>query len=300
VKLELKRIDDTTYTALLYYRDHSYRVHKYHYDGSSYDGANWVRENANAPKKDDAQEMPYGFEPIQVRKLSDSVLYVQIGTFQLENTRPIDSVFKAYETDLKSTPYLILDLRHNGGGADQAYQPIIPYLYTGPIIGIGNEVLATTDNIRRWLKYLDNPYLAEDAKMSIKEMTEDMGKNLGKFVQHAEDDTTTLNKIESYPRKVAVLVNHNCGSTTEQFLLDARQSSKVTIMGEHTYGELDFSNLVGTDLPCYELTMYYPTSRSRRIDIGQGIDEVGIQPQVVLLANKDWVKEARKYLEGKK
>lgn len=297
VKLELKYKNDSSYTAILYYRDHYYQVHKYHYDGNSYDGENWTRENTKRKEEAPASNMTLGYEPAQVRKLSDSMLYIQIGSFQRENTKLIDSMFKAYERELKSTPYLVLDLRHNGGGSDQSYQPIIPYLYTGPFISIGNEVLATEDNIRRWRKYLDNQYVSEETKKSIVTMTADMQQHLGHYVQHATDDTTTLEKIEPYPRKVAVLVNHNCGSTTEQFLLDMRQSKKVTIMGEHTYGELDFSNLVGTDLPCYELTMYYPTSRSRRIEMGLGIDEVGIQPQIVLPANKDWITEARKYLE---
>ena len=300
VKLELKKENDSVYRALLYYRDHSYGMQRYTYSGARLNGREWTK--INAPQANETGTAHNGFEYHRVftKKLSDSTFYIQIGTFNTANADAIDSLFKANEKVLKSTPNLILDLRYNGGGADFAFGPIIPYLYTGPMKGIGNDMWATSDNANNLLKYLDDPNLPEDTKTRIKALAERVKQNTGKFIMSAEDDTTTLDKTAPYPKKVAILINQNCASTTEEFLLYARQSSKVILMGEHTYGELDYSNLLNATSPCKEIGLYYSSTKSRRIDRGQGIDNTGVKPNVVLGSDKDWIKEAQLYLEKQK
>ncbi len=101
-------------------------------------------------------------------------------------------------------------------------------------------------------------------------------------------------KTEPYPKKVVVLIDGNCASTTEEFLLAARQSAKVTLMGQHTYGELDYSNLLTAISPCKDIEFHYSSTKSRRINAGKGIDGIGIKPGIVLSYDKDWLEEARK------
>jgi hypothetical protein len=69
-------------------------------------------------------------------------------------------------------------------------------------------------------------------------------------------------------------------------------------MGENTIGNLDYSNVVEVPFSCYPYKLLYPTTRSRGVNIGQGIDNVGIKPDVYLKADVDWVKESEKILEG--
>src|SRR6185312_82979 len=121
-------------------------------------------------------------------------------TFSLSNLRAIDSTFKASESVLKSTPNLIIDVRRNGGGGDAACQPILPYLYSGPVVCIGNEMYATANNVERLQQYLNNPDMPEENKKGIREVAEDMKQHLGRFVMHAQDDTLVPDKIEPYPR----------------------------------------------------------------------------------------------------
>lgn len=296
VKLELKKKNDSLYDAILYMRDHSYRLQLYYFNGASFDGGNWNKVGKEQPKSE-AMDGEYDFKRIQARKLSDSTLYIQIGTFSLRNMRAIDSVFKAYEKELKSMPNLVLDLRRNGGGSDESFDPIMPYIYTNPIIGIGNDILATNDNVERYLNYAKDPNMPEDRKKAIIAFGEEMKKGLGKFVNHAADDTTTYAKIEPYPKRVAILADGNCASTTEEFLLAARQSKKVTLMGQHTYGELDYSNKLTANSPCKDLEFQYSSTVSRRIKMGKGIDGVGIKPDIALPYTVSWIKEAQKYLE---
>ena len=299
VKIELKKENDSICKAILYYRDHSWHMQNYWYNGTVMNGGEWTKTNSGKESK--AAKPGFEFNEVASKKLSDSTLYIQIGTFSTSNAAAIDSIFKANTAALKSTPNLIIDLRNNGGGADFAYEPILPYIYTNPVIGIGNDVWATPDNANRFLKYLEDPNFPEDAKKEVKELSEKIKQNTGTFIMHAEDDTMILDKIETYPKKVVILINGNCASTTEEFLLAARQSKKVTLMGEHTWGELDYSNLLEAPSPCKEIGLYYSSTKTRRINVGQAIDNVGIKPNITLSNDKDWIKEAQQYLEsGKK
>jgi C-terminal processing protease CtpA/Prc len=124
-----------------------------------------------------------------------------------------------------------------------------------------------------------------------------MEANTGKFITSNPDDTTVLAYVEPNPRKVVVLMDHGCASSAEQFLLMARQSSKVTLMGQASAGVLDYANVrTSATPPCKDIALYYATSRSRRIDKGWGIDNIGIQPKVQLTKDSDWIQEALKFL----
>ncbi len=71
-------------------------------------------------------------------------------------------------------------------------------------------------------------------------------------------------------------------------------------MGEHSLGELDYSNLRPVNFPCsLPSTFYYPTTLSRRVAMGQGIDGIGIPPNVKLKPDEDWIKAAEEYLMKK-
>jgi C-terminal processing protease CtpA/Prc len=100
------------------------------------------------------------------------------------------------------------------------------------------------------------------------------------------------------PKKVLILINRGCASTTEQFLLYARQSSKVILAGEPTQGVLDYSNMRDAPFSCMSYVLRYATTRSRRLDVGEGIDNIGIKPQIKLERNGDWIKQARKIIEA--
>jgi C-terminal processing protease CtpA/Prc len=81
---------------------------------------------------------------------------------------------------------------------------------------------------------------------------------------------------------------------------EARQSQKVTLIGVNTAGVSDYGNLHSIAFPCGNFTMSYPTTRSSAVDVGKGIDTVGIPPDIRLdTAQKDWVEFARLHLHKK-
>jgi C-terminal processing protease CtpA/Prc len=206
-------------------------------------------------------------------------------------------LFKANQSNLSKIPYLILDLRNNGGGADFSYKPITPYLYTNTLRHIGADVLSTDDNMAGWAAVATTEGIPPDQKAFISDVVKKMEQHKGELVSFSDDRNITLDSISSSPQKVVVLMNKNCGSTTEEFLLSARQSSKVTLMGEHTAGVLDYSNMRGADFSCMPYMLYWATSRSRRIDQGMAIDNIGIKPDKILKSGQNWIEEAKLYLE---
>jgi Peptidase family S41 len=231
------------------------------------------------------------------RQLSVQTFYIGIGSFDESNAAAIDSLFRANSVLLRAIPNLVLDLRGNGGGSDFAYQPLTPLIYTDPVHGTGVDVLATSDNVRTWSALLDDKYITGWTRYSIQNTITAMKGHLGQLIAVSPDRVATLREVRPFPQRVAVLIDGDCASTTEQFLLEAVQSSKVTLMGRHTAGILDYSNVREQPFDCLPFTLHYATTRSRRIDQGKGIDNTGIQPAVVLGDDVDWVEAAKKYLE---
>lgn len=292
VKLELKEIAKNEFAAGVYMKNHDIRFQDFIFDGNSFNSGAWIKEGV-AP----GYKQTFYTIPVQSKKISDKTFYIGIGTFEEWNAAAIDSTFKANEAVLKSVPNLILDLRGNGGGADFSYGPISPYLYTNPVYTIGVDVLASEDNIKGWMPLLDNDDIPQTSKDEIKKMILKMQEHIGQYVSIVSDDTIRIEKTELYPKHIVILTDRLCRSTTEQFLLEAVQSKKVTLMGEHTEGVLDYSNMRDIPFPCSSLRLFYATTRSRRINAGKGIDNMGIKPNIRLAAGKDWILEARKFLE---
>ncbi len=292
VKFELKEIDENSFSAIVYYLYHQPYIETFTFDGFSFNNGGWTKAGKELPVRSNDR-----IPNVSSEILPDDIFYLQIGTFEEWNARAIDSVMTHHRDYLTNAPSWIIDVRGNGGGSDFSYRPITPYLYTGPITVIGTDVLSTEENIKNWSVLLDNPHIPDDLMTLLREILEKMELNKGEFVSIVDDDTLTFDEVKPHPERVVVLVDENCASSTENFLLGAMQSEKVTVMGQPTAGVLDYANMRSADFPCYSLRLEYATTRSRRIDLGKGIDNKGITPDIVLDPEKDWIQQAVSFLK---
>jgi len=220
-----------------------------------------------------------------------------------ENVKIMDSLVKAEYKVMESAKNLIIDIRNNGGGTIRAYRSLIPFAYTNPIQQIGGNKLYSKlicdveeKNLNEYEKenpsdtaliHLKNGWIQE-YKMNMSKIEFDPGK------------LVRFDSIKRYPENVAIIANSGSMSAAEMMIYDYKQSKKVTVFGEHTYGGIDYLDNFYVDLPSmkYEASI---SSKERKILIGdKKRDYVGIFPDVVIPDSKtDWVKFVQDYYNKK-
>jgi len=282
---------EDSYSAVWYMKDYSPR---YFSDvqlvGNNYLTMGHINLRRSYPEFEEVDDIPIHFELLNaqetlLKQLSKDTIILRIPTFDHSHKPAIDSLLTASHEQIIKTENLIIDLRNNGGGSDISFQNLIPYLYTNPIRVVGVEFLSTRLNNRRMEDWLEDPVFAETAGEWIEKSLEKLNANLEKFVVIGDKvRTEELDTLYNYPKNVAIIINENNGSTTEQFLLAARQSKKVKLYGRTTQGNLDISNMYFVDSPCGELRLGYSLSRSLRLP-DMPLDEIGIQPDFYIDKN---------------
>ncbi len=233
--------------------------------------------------------------------LSDQTLLLRIPTFEVSKKCQIDHVLKNNKKRIISHPNLIIDLRNNGGGGDRSWQNIIPFIYTKPITTYNDEFLSTPVNVK-YFNYV-NKNCSFFEHIFINMLIKSLEKHPDSFVNILEEQVSIkkLKRIYPYPQKVYIIVNGNCASSTEQFILAAKQSLKVNLYGQKTRGCLDVSNVAEAISPDSTLKINYCVSRTLR-PVDQRIDGIGIQPDVVIpdsVSVFDWVKYVQNAIEKK-
>ncbi|MCW3467127.1 S41 family peptidase [Chitinophaga nivalis] len=242
---------------------------------------------------------PEGTQPVSAAKvkyytpsfkvLDEQTCLLVMPSFRLEAKPLIDSLIDNNMDIIRRSKNFILDLRNNTGGSVLCFEKLLPIIYTNPIITKGAAVLATEDNIREYYSITDYPNISDSMKAVFRQELEELKAHKGSLYNLWKNDTLVLNEIMPTPQKVSVIINRNCASSAEIFLLKARQSSKVTIYGKNSMGAVDYSDVATTNMPCNYFILRYPTSRTNRLP-EEPIDNIGIKPHVKIPDNVvDWV-----------
>jgi len=257
------------------------------------------------PKLQDAPQVKSYLELINtngpfMQQYSDKTLVLRIRSFEDNNKKAIDSVINANRDKILKTPNLVIDIRYNGGGSDDSYAEIIPFLYTNPIRIVNMQLLSTPHNNKRIEEYLAYEGITEDEKAQVNAMLKKLNDNIGGFVGWNDEKVYVqkLDTIHPFPKNVAILINEGNASTSEQFLLAAKQSTKVKLFGTTTAGILDISNMHSATSPC-GVILRYCLSKSLRIP-EMAIDDKGIQPDYYLdeeIPQQQWVQYAEDSFE---
>ncbi|WP_459212198.1 S41 family peptidase [Aquimarina rhabdastrellae] len=214
-------------------------------------------------------------------EIDNETVLLRIPRFWGSEKKKIDSVINEHKAKILKTKNLIIDIRNNGGGSDNSFHELLPFLYTNSIRTVGVQFKSTLLNNQRMLDFINNDEYGfdEKGKKWAKESYDKLSKHIGEFVMLKESPVTetTFDTIHQYPKNIGIIINENNGSTTEQFLLAAKQSKKVKLFGTTTAGVLDISNMYFVNSPCNEFKLGYCLSKSMRIP-EMTIDDKGIQP----------------------
>lgn len=263
------------------------------------DWGHWVRE---VPAITDPglveRALPTG--TMFLKRLSPDTLWLRIPDFNDRRAKPLKDLLDANAEALASAPNLVIDTRNNGGGSDYVYAPLTPLLYSRPIYSVSVEMRASEDNIAL-RKVIAEEIRSEqpDVAHFLDQQNNRMAAALGTYVP-GSDRVFSIERLDTvlpYPKRVAILIDE-AGSTGEQFLLEARQSRKVTLFGkENSAGVLDFANVVGMPTPSGRYEVFWATSRSLRLP-GDPVDPDGIAPDIRIPSEEvDPVGYAQRWLE---
>jgi len=232
----------------------------------------------------------------QLKNLDDSTLLLSLPSFYSQHKTVVDELIKTNKNKLMSTPYLVIDVRGNGGGSDVTFASIRPLLYTNPFKRFGNDIMASKYNINSYEESLRERDINEEGRVWLQKILQRMKDNPGKLVVRSGDEIAKLDTVMLYPRKIAVLINSGCGSSAEEFLLYAKESKKVVLLGQPTSGTLDYSNITPREFPGSVFKISLPQTRSHRLP-DFSIDRDKIKPNVYLTDDQNWIEEAVKQLK---
>lgn len=240
---------------------------------------------------------PRNIQPNYTFKYSDSVPTFVLTDFN--NEEAIETLVQEHEHEIMASDDLIIDVRHNGGGTDLAYFPLLPFILDQPTLASElhqNEtmsVLYSKRNCELRIEMLQNHLEAtENPPKELKDYIENELKlyreNYGKGFMINEQDTTFdfLIKGGPKPKNIYILTDQYCGSSGDSFVKLVKQSPKVTVVGRNTMGVLDYSNVAYLELDD-DFTLMYPTTRMNYLDRGLGIDNIGIAPDIYV----EWTPE---------
>lgn len=213
----------------------------------------------------------------------DTVLLV-IPSFKDSYAAAVRALVRDNRAQLESHRNWIVDLRDNGGGADLTYAPLLPWLLDGDYPVHRTEFLVTPAN----LKAQEEICARSAEQQACSEMIAPIVNKMraapnGSMVLGGEARVTFEGIGKPEPRapvKVAVLVDRDCGSTCEQFLLSVRTGYRVKLVGRPSAGVIDVSNLRPHPLPSGRVLKYGTTRSTRAADMR--IDTIGIPPDILL------------------
>ncbi len=236
-------------------------------------------------------------EPVVFKQLNKNLLYAKLEVFNQKEVDKLDSLFKANHELLSKTPYLIFDLRGNGGGNTSTSDEMAKLIYTNPIVYPAWDYRSSPEYIATNEKYLKNQKdTTAEWYLRSKRLLELLKSNPGKLVSAGEDYKRTYDAIpQGSPQHVAFLIDKDCGSATEFYIFEGKQSKKVTIFGTNSHGVMDYGSDQTFKLCDGSIRLALPWGRNGWVRDFR-IDNIGFAPDVKIPATeKDWVGFVEKY-----
>ena len=223
-------------------------------------------------------------ERVSTKKLSDSTTLLTILSFDYALYEKIQQVISRNQDNLLKVPYLIIDLRSNDGGNDQTAAVLYKILGEAKYWNASPQIYASPANIDGWETY--KSFLTDEDSLTylnktVKKMRAKQNQWVSMGSYKESQEVVSSKDVLAIPQKVVILIDKDCGSSCEQFVLTAQQNPRVVTMGRPTYGALDASNVMEKTSPSKQLQIYYASTYTHR-PAGKEIDGFGIPPAIKL------------------
>ncbi len=298
VKFELKKKKENLYEGFFYSRNHSllYKTVVPFNDGIF--GDNWFKSKIkNKVNHSLNRDRKTKFE------VKDDVAYLRIPTFSGRAFQELDKLYKESGTEIHKTPYLIIDVRNNGGGSDTNVLPLIDFFYTKPMVFEETLEVWVSDKNKELYKVAFEDTMKEPEKVSPQTVAyyKELMKILDKakpntFASLGGDSRTVKGKSHKYPQKVAILYNRGCASSCETLLFLAQKAEKAILVGENSGGYVGYGNIFSVKTPQHKFTIQASTTRYKN---ARKYEVVGVSPDYRLDYKNDWIEQTKKILRLK-
>lgn len=246
---------------------------------------------------------------LDFKQLSSKTAYLKIPTFK-NNDDKIQRLVAQNDSIIKSCENLIVDLTGNAGGST-GWISFLSYFMTNPIVQYDTYVRVTPENVKSKLGDLEpfvvNPipeaykkYFPDEILAAYKKTYQELPSTKNEFYP-IPGVYFPLDSILINPKRIALVVDDFCGSSSEYFVFISKQSKKTTTYGINTIGMMDYegmSNPTPMPYPNYYLTI--PIVKSSWTDKNP-IDKTGFKPDIILdkIEQNKWVDFLQRELERK-
>ncbi|MBQ1931595.1 MAG: hypothetical protein II347_05550 [Lachnospiraceae bacterium] len=220
------------------------------------------------------------------RLIGKDTLYLDLAHFADEES--VEKLIAAKEKSLARCNKLILDLRHNVGGSESAFLPLLDYIFPEKVLvkdlyeDQGLYTNYTENNCRRKKEMFEQflPQVEGDAKALVEELMAELDEKSGQGmiweedVELAEDDTVVGGKCVA--EKIVILSDTYCEYAGETFIQLCKKSPRVTVVGRPTMGNVDYCNPISV-LYNDKFTFSYPISKTKVAKEGKGVSGRGVE-----------------------
>ena len=220
------------------------------------------------------------------RLIGKDTLYLDMTHFADEEA--VEKLIAAKEKSLARCGKLILDLRHNVGGSEAAFLPLLDYIFPEKVLvkdlyeDQGLYTNYTENNCRRKKEMFEQflPQVEGDAKALVEELMAELDEKSGQGmiweedVELAEDDTVVGGKCVA--EKIVILSDTYCEYAGETFIQLCKKSPRVTVVGRPTMGNVDYCNPISV-LYNDKFTFSYPISKTKVAKEGKGVSGRGVE-----------------------
>jgi hypothetical protein len=231
--------------------------------------------------KPEEEQPAYSFN-----ELDAQTNYLKLTSFDYSLKDKLNAFYKTIDSAIASKPNLVIDLRNNGGGSEECYFNLLPYVYTGPFKIDDVELWVSPENIRQYESYHSK------SNELINRMKSAPAFSFIPQVENAVSEWTMQGTTN--PGKVAVLFNRRTASAAEGMISYCMQSTKVLTLGENSGGYLGYGNVMTRNTPCDMFSLRSTTTKYRK---NSQYEFIGIEPAIKLPADTNWIEAAKKAIQ---
>ena len=219
------------------------------------------------------------------RLIGKDTLYLELPHFAEEEA--VDKLIAAKEKSLGRCRRLILDLRHNVGGSETAFLPLLDYIFPEEVLArdlYDEQGLYTKYTQRNCLrkKEMFAQYLPQadgETKALVEELIAELDDKSGKGLLWEEDQELAADETvvggKCVAEKIIILSDTYCEYAGETFIQMCKKSPRVTVIGRPTMGNVDYCNPISV-LYNDKFTFTYPISKTKAAAEGQGVSGRGV------------------------